>query len=278
MPRSKTLLTILLLAFGGVAATYLFGSGDDPLLKDTAYLLFPLIATWAGFCAVKAYGLKSASGRALLYMTAGFGAWTAGELIWYWFKDFLGIDPFPSIADVFYLLGYPLILVGLLKSFRLAGIKPGLLDKRALVLGIGAILLLGVVVGYFGIYLAYAPEVSLAENLIAMSYGVADLVLIAASLLMLMLASVFKGGRLASFWGLVLFGVVTVLIADILFAIYNEPYVNDVAPYVYMDLLWVFGDLLFAYGFFGLAFSVGEIQEKLRAAVSSPAVSSPKGN
>lgn len=268
MSKSGKLLALLILAFAGVAATYFFELDRGVLLKHTAYLLFPILVALGGIYAVKVYGFGSAGGRALLWIAAGFGAWTIGELVWYWFKDYVGIDPFPSVADVFYLLGYPLIFVGLIKEIRLLKIKLSQLGRPTLSLGLGVVFLLALIVGYFGVYRAYNPAAALSENLIGMSYGVADLLLIVALLFMFVAVWVFKGGKLASFWSLMLFGIVSFLVADLLFVVYSEPYINDVKPFIYLDLLWTFGDLLCTYGFFSLGFSILGAQEKLKAATA----------
>lgn len=39
---------------------------------------------------------------------------TVGEFLWVYFQNILGVEPFPSLADLFYLLYYPLLLAGVL--------------------------------------------------------------------------------------------------------------------------------------------------------------------
>src|SRR5215831_18094318 len=48
-----------------------------------------------------------------LLMAAGQALFVAGDLLWNWY-EVIGEDPFPSLADVLYLAGYPFIAVGLL--------------------------------------------------------------------------------------------------------------------------------------------------------------------
>jgi len=52
-----------------------------------------------------------------LLMVAGQGLFVAGDVLWNWY-EVIGEDPFPSMADVLYLLGYPFIAAGLLLLIR----------------------------------------------------------------------------------------------------------------------------------------------------------------
>lgn len=54
---------------------------------------------------------------AWLLLSAGLGAWVLGDLAWTVLDRFLGLDPFPSVADVAYLASYPLLAAGLLRAF-----------------------------------------------------------------------------------------------------------------------------------------------------------------
>src|SRR3989344_1721796 len=107
------------------AAVYAFqlGGPANELLESLIYLIPPTICAVAGLRAAKAYGLGTPHGQALALLTLGLACWLAGELAWTAFDYVLKIDPFPSVADVFYLLGYPFILIGLVKEISLAKLK-----------------------------------------------------------------------------------------------------------------------------------------------------------
>ena len=67
-------------------------------------------------------------------MAIGQASFVAGDLLWNWY-EFIGEDPFPSMADVLYLAGYPFIVVGLLMMIRRRvgdGDRGGLLDAAIL--------------------------------------------------------------------------------------------------------------------------------------------------
>ena len=79
-----------------------------------------------------------------LLLAAGLVSFVAGEITWhvYWFG--LGQDPFPSLADIFYLVGYPLLAAGLLVLARDRGAqrsqgRAGFIDAMIATIGAFAI-------------------------------------------------------------------------------------------------------------------------------------------
>ncbi|MBU0660621.1 hypothetical protein KKG22_00395 [Patescibacteria group bacterium] len=238
----------------------------DSIVRSTAYLFFPVLAIVSGFMLARMYGVKNKNGQILLLFTAGLVCWTLGETIWYMFEQYLAVDPFPSSADVFFLLGYPLLLMALLKKFRLLDITTKQL--RAFVAWpYKVIVLLAIVlVSYFGIYGAYDMDSSFLENIMAMSYGVGDLVLIVAAIIAGVGVFMYKGGKFARFWRGIVIAFVFFLLADIFFGIYNTPYEEALRPYIYIDLFWIFGYVIFSYSFIDQYMSLLKTKQRARIA------------
>ncbi|MFA5926355.1 MAG: hypothetical protein WC831_05545 [Parcubacteria group bacterium] len=260
---NKFLIAVLGILFIFLAAAYIFEK-PAALLTETLFLFPVFLSTAAGFSAAGIYGLKSHNGKALLLIAFGLSFWSAGELVWYIFKNFMGIDPFPSIADLFFLLAYPLLLTGILYGTRLTQIKWSQMDKKTTAAGLATVIILTAAVSYWGIYEAYDPQTGFLENVVVMSYGVADLILIGSLIFSLGIARVFRGGRFGTFWTLVTVGFFFNLAADILFAIYRSSYSEDLKPYMYIDLIWMAGYLLVAYSLLDNALSLRAIHKKLK--------------
>ena len=53
--------------------------------------------------------------RPWILMAIGQALFVAGDLLWNWY-EVIGEEPFPSMADVLYLAGYPFIALGLLMT------------------------------------------------------------------------------------------------------------------------------------------------------------------
>jgi len=81
--------------------------------------------------------------RAWLAIAGGLFFWFVGDLLW-GIYEVVGRDPFPSVADIFYLVGYPLIALGLGLAARLrsghVGTETGTLIDGLLVAVLGLLL------------------------------------------------------------------------------------------------------------------------------------------
>jgi hypothetical protein len=231
-------------------------------------LVDPVGAAIVGLIASTIYGIKSANGRAMLFIATGIGCWGIGEIIFIVFANIMNIDPFPSIADIFFLLAYPLLGVGIYKGFAAAEIKLAQVRKSLLTMLLSASLVLTILVVYFMLYQVYDPEAELAINFVNISYGLGDLILVILSYLAILVSNEYKGGKLGSFWKTMALGFIMILIADILFAIYSEQILNDIKPYTYVDLVWTAGYLFIAFGMLENYIHVSTVQKKIKLKLS----------
>ncbi len=141
-----------------------------------------------------------------VFMAAGVAALFVGESLWTWYALVLDVDPFPSLADAFYLAAYPLMTTALALWAR----RDATVDRSASVLDacivtVGAGLLAWVVL--------IAPAVSdteltLLEQVVLVAYPVADLALLALTVQLVLLPGARPGvthlvtaGMLAMFTG-----------------------------------------------------------------------------
>jgi diguanylate cyclase (GGDEF)-like protein len=170
-----------------------------------------------------------------LILAAGQLAFVLGDIIWTAY-DVMGVDPFPSVADVSYLLGYPLLAVGLGLAIRRrvrGGDGAGLLD--------GAILATGAVVVWWSFVLgplAAASDTDPLSFAISIAYPIGDLLLIGMALGLVMT----PGARSASFV-LLMANLVVLLIADLIFGLQtvDGTYVDGGL----LDGVWLVGYVLF---------------------------------
>ena len=159
-----------------------------------------------------------------LSLTIALTLWTLAELTWTYYQ--LGLDienPFPSIADSFWLAGYPFIIYftyGMNKALS----KGGFYDREALLmLSVSAGLTLGYV---FNLTFGVADMLSAAEGdmgwLISILYPILDTIALIPSLL---IVASFRGRRNKSaysiVWLLISCSIIIVTIADIGFG-YSE--------------------------------------------------------
>lgn len=260
----KLKFSLFLFIFFLVSSAYVLGIEKHAIINQTLFLIFPILATLTGLLALKTYGLNNATGKSLFLITTGLFFWAVGEIVWYIFKNLLNIDPFPSIADGFFILGYPFIVIGLYKEFKKAHPKPTSLHRILPVSYTLIALLLTASVLYFGVYSAYDSTADFLNNMIAISYGIGDLFLIINLLFVLSMIQAYSGGRLAAFWKAITLGFLLFLVADIIFAIYNIEYTENIKPYIYIDLLWMAGYLSLAYALLDNCLYIHKVKKRIQ--------------
>lgn len=246
-PHRTLRAAVWVLLFLAVVGAIVIGSGM--LSEDAAFnlssLLYVVVPIGAGAVVMcGAMVLESRSRVAWLMIGAGVFAWGMGELIWVTYEFFLHLEvPYPGIADIFYVLGYPVIFAGVL---LLPHVKPRPLERVRLTIDAlaGTIAISAVMwVTYLGDQIYFDPEVGLLEQFINIMYPFGDVILLVG----LMILTVRKS---ANRYDVRLFalavGMVVTAAADALYIlqIEAEAYVSG----GWLDALW-----LLAYGAFALA-------------------------
>lgn len=265
----KSLLLILLASFFGLTlAAYWspFGGEYNFFLRTSVYTLAPLLAVVSAIFALKAYGLhfKNLYSRSVLCLALGVAAWAVGESLWSYYDFVAGVDPFPSIADFFYILAYPLFFLALVFPLSTEKISWQKLDPLVLFFLSVAFVLLSFLVIYFGVYLAYQPDLPWIKNTFAIGYGLGDLILLITCLMILLLAWELRKGTLAAPWLYFFCGLIAILVADILFALFGSQYELKLWPYYSVtDSLWVLGYLYLVLSFYEFRCLVQTAQQRI---------------
>ena len=259
---SKKLVAVLFSAlFVVIAIIYLFQLSD--LLGNTLYLIAPFLAVITSLYAVRTYRLNNGHGQVMALLSAGLICWLIGETLFFLFQFVWHTSPFPSVADVFYLVAYPLIFAGLVKEILIHKVSLHDFNKLFMTLVVLLLIVLAVIVAYFGVHKAYTPGASFWSNSISIAYGLGDFFLIVPCLFVLKIALDYQGGKLYTTWILILLALMFMLTGDILFAVFRNQYDTLVFPYTLIDLAYVMSYLCFAYSFFYTAATIRELHAKL---------------
>lgn len=140
-------------------------------------LLYQSVAWWCFVVAVLGVvRTRPARIRVWWALLSGMGSWVIGEACWAWAKWVAHTQPYPSVADAFFLTGYCLLGLGLywLVRGRQAGRDVAALID-ALVVAIGV----GVVLGVFVIApVAMDSSQSLVGRVVGSAYPLADVLLL----------------------------------------------------------------------------------------------------
>ncbi|MEU4690168.1 bifunctional diguanylate cyclase/phosphodiesterase [Actinoplanes sp. NPDC023714] len=185
----------------GAAATagyHLLPAGGEG--RDLAYNVIGLVSVLAILAGVR---LHRPERPAMWYwFAAGQAASVAGDLVWNYYVYVLHEEPYPSVADVFYLAAYPLLVAGLWLLVRGRG---GGLTEAGIV-GVG----LGLVFWVFVLHpIAADTAVTGLEQAVSTAYPAAD------ALLLGFLARLFLARAGTASTRLLAVAAVLLLIADV---------------------------------------------------------------
>lgn len=206
-------------------------------LSSIFYDTSVLLSSIALFYVFAFYGRKSFEGKFWFLIGVGMFLWFIAEAIWYYYiaND---IEPFPSVADFFFLAAYFPIVAGVV--YRAKYSKPTFDAKKLGV--IGGLVLLMFIPAFFWVInpILGDPSYGFWDMFFSLSYVVLDMVLFGFAVGI----AVYWGSQVSKGWFLISFAIGIMTIADVIFAwmYYNGCY--DAR----LELAWVAFYLLFAVG------------------------------
>ena len=214
-----------------------FGHDATTAIDDLGEALAALVAVGA---AVFASRRSSESRRAWLYLGASALSWGIGEMVWSWY-ELVGHRevPFPSLADVGFLLAVPLAVVGLL-AFPGAPLRAA---RRIRVTLDGAIIATSLLFVSWALVLGplwHAGEQSVFAQAISLAYPLGDVVI--ATIVFIVLGKAQREHRTALV--LVAVSLLAMAIADSAFAYLTSQ--SSFGSGNGLDAGWVVGYLLLA--------------------------------
>jgi len=233
-----------------LTVTYWIGQFYPGFILVFSNLVFPFVSGGAAvscFFALRKYSKPVAR---ILYDELSFAwscffmgmfLWFLGELIWTIYVLILVVEvPYPSLADISYLVGYvPLFLALLLylRTFRAAVTRRALASAGLVVL---AVVLASLYLLLTPIFYSGGNSLTLALDI---AYPVMDLALFTLSFLGFLM---FFEGKLGEAWLLISLGLILTAVADLLFSyttlqgIYFEGHPSEL-PYLWGYLALLLG-------------------------------------
>jgi len=154
-------------------------------------------------------GFIGKHGIAWITLTVCAVSWLIAELTWIFYEVVLNIDPFPSVADIFYLLGYPFLFMFLI--FYIEPVRKAITKKMVI---FATLLALSVLIPSLFVALHEGSNVSYFETVLAYIYPVVDALVIIPALIGIAL---FFKGQVNFMWTLVCIGIFSMFIADTVF-------------------------------------------------------------
>ena len=184
------------------------------------------------------FRVKGEHGRAWIFFVGLAASWFVAEQLWLVYDLVYKINPFPSAADFFYLAGYPFLF--LFSIYYLKPLKNAISKKTLAYVSLIAMTLL-----IPSLYMAYNTdsEISALELTLALSYPIADAIVLIPALIGVIL---FFRGEVNFLWSLVCIAIVLNVVADTGFLItsMNGSYYTG-HP---IDMLYLWAYILFSFG------------------------------
>ena len=212
-------------------------SEDSDLYVYSFSMLIPLSVSIFGFITAKKYSGTAVYSKAYLMLGAAFMLMFFAELTYFVYEQFLDLDPYPSIADVFFFFFYPLIVGYLIVNLKFFAVK---IHKSALsiILGIPVIttlIYLNLTLSDFGSFDFYYGMIFVASA--SFTLGLA-----------LQTARIFKGGLIGTAWLVLVIGIILNAIGDTWY--YYDEVIGEYSLDDPVNLCWYAAYLLILYSLF----------------------------
>ncbi len=206
LPNNATKILVAVYFFSIVWWFLLDKSGDNVTLSNYLYTvlegLIPLAAGLYGLFQAKRWGgLRSVIGRSVLFLSAGLISWGVGELIFAgYYNLLLGVEvPYPSLADVAFIVSWPLWGIGMVYLSRATGVKTALHTFSSKIM----ILVIPIIAIAFSYYLlvvvARDGVISSSEDSIKiffdLAYPIGDVVILTLATIIYGLSFKYFGGK-----------------------------------------------------------------------------------
>lgn len=260
--------TVLLTVLYAISLVWWFTLDKNAEITPTTNYLYTLLEAvfpiWGGIYGItlgKKWGFfTSVFGKAIMFLSLGLISWGVGSLIFVgYYNLFAHVEvPYPSLADVAYIISWPLWGMGMVSLSRATGARYGLRDKT----GKLALVFFPLIVIAFSYYLlvvvARGGVISSSDGLIKvffdLAYPIGDVIILTLATLIYGLSFKYFGGKYKIAIYVLLFGFLANYIADFMFS-----YKTTLGTFVPGGS----SDFFFTFAMFLLAFGVSSLDNKV---------------
>jgi len=206
---------------------------------DFSYGLSSLAVGITALFVAKRYRGSPVFGKTYLALGLGFVALFAGDLVYNYYLLVLDEDPYPSIADVFFIAFYAFAGYHIVKNIKYFKKDLGWDVK------ISVLIIAGIMIGAFGFFtietLGYDPTV----YYMSMAYVVSSAAVLALALVAF---TVFRHSVLGVAWTMLVIGIFLYAIADVWYY-----YLEEIEAFSIKDpvnTLWVLSNAIMVYALY----------------------------
>ncbi len=246
------ILTILWIFF--IISTNNAGTYEGPLFKYvlTPFLagmtLLPILGAILSFKKAKHWGSwNSAIGKTLITLGLGLLGWAGGMIVWNYYLYFTDVQvPFPSLADFFFIMIWPLWTFSMIKLSKATGAKYGFKNMGGKIFSI-ILAVVSVVVSYYLLFIVAKDgvvdlSVTTSQLILNFFYPLGDVSILISAVLVFTLSYGFLGGKYKRTVRWLLLGFFINYVADFLFLFTttNGTYFNGhISDFMYLTMMFI---------------------------------------
>ncbi|MBM3894894.1 MAG: hypothetical protein FJ359_00450 [Thaumarchaeota archaeon] len=204
----KIFFVVISVAVINLIANY-FGEDVAVIVGNLMYIPAAGSLLVVSIIVLQRLGSSGKHGSALIALVGFAISWFFAEMTWMLQELYFKIEPFPSTADLFYLVGYPFLLMFVISYLEI--LKEGITKEI-----LGLAILAAVIVLVSSLYVVFNEEEELSNYEFALlaGYPIADAIVLVPAVLGVVL---FFKGKVNFMWTLVFVGVISLYVADTTF-------------------------------------------------------------
>ena len=244
--KRNALLAIVFVICTAVAALFIakpaiVGNKAVMTLGGLTKLGALVIAAAFSFRSAHLLGKGNPARRPWLILGAGLTAMSVGQALLVSYQFWTGSTPFPSQADFWFMLSYPLI-IGALVTFAITYTRSGFSTAGLKAFAVIVFVAVAAIAWPILSPVAHEPASPLATAL-NLAYPSLDLLLMVPIAVLLRITSRFRGGAVWPIWLSLLVGFIFTAAGDILFAYLSALGHNELDPLVHAMYIVAYGNL-----------------------------------
>lgn len=237
----KNPIIVLIIILGAINLITYFaiteGTNTFDLITGISYDINIALCVFCLFYVSRFYGRKNVEGQVWLYLSVAMILWLIAEIFWLYYV-LSDLEPYPSIADIFFIGGYIPLFLSVVRKLRFSKVHMVFKKNLAIATIVGIILVPSLV--WVGAPIYNDPGYGATEKFVGLLYPLLDIVLLAIALFI----AFYWGPTISKGWYFIAASFAFFTLADISFT------ALDWADHqiLKLELLWVAGYSLLAAG------------------------------
>lgn len=243
--KSKYFDKVWFLSLIGIVITIIYLYLDSSMIKFSVFdkislFLYTVIpgglVIMVTLLVIKSKQITEIPQNSIIFLAISFISWFTAEQIWNFYEQVLGVDPFPSLADVFYIAAPIFMFISLLIFLKPFGKQ---ISKKSIFFAssISVLLLIPTIL----ITIEFGND-NLFEVIIGIIYPVADSLVLVPVIVTILFVIKKKTNP---FWIMILIGVLMFIAADTIFLFLEST--DAYTTHHPVDVLWLLSYLIWFY-------------------------------